>query len=83
MHQTAPLALAAQSRSTRASRQRAASSMAAPAVGAKPSSTRLALRVAAALAGSLILIIALVDPLRGNHRLEADTAAHHQGVRHG
>jgi hypothetical protein len=40
------------------------------------------LRIAAVMAGSLILVVSLVDPLRGSEQFGARAAAHEQGVRH-
>ena len=46
------------------------------------SSTRRILRTIAVLAGSLVLIGSLVDPLRGSDQFDAHKATHDQGVRH-
>jgi len=53
------------------------------AVRRKLTGPRTALRVLAALAGSLVLVLSLVDPLRGSERFEAPAASFEQGVRHG
>ena len=52
-------------------------------VRGKPSRARTILQVVAALAGSLVLVLSLVDPLRGSEPFEAHAAAFEQGVRHG
>ena len=83
MHQTALLTFAAHRRGTRPARRETARLTAVPPARVRPSGARLALRVAAALAGSLILIIALVDPLRSSDQFDPHTAAIEQGVRHG
>lgn len=49
----------------------------------KSSRARSVLRVVAALAGSLLLVLSLVDPLRGSEPVESHAAAVEQGARHG
>ena len=45
----------------------------------KPSSGMRTLRIATALAASLVLVVSLVDPLRGSERLGAQDATQEQG----
>ena len=82
MNQAALLALAAQKSSARRANQETARSSAAPPVNVGPSGSRLAWRMAAALAGSLVLVVALVDPLRGSEGYDIRAERQGQGARH-
>jgi hypothetical protein len=80
MHPTALVALAAPSRSAAARMQRSPSTESHATVN-KPSGARRALRMAAVLAGSFVLVISLVDPLRGSDQSGAYDATQEQGAR--
>jgi hypothetical protein len=80
MHPAALVALAASSRS--AARRQRTPSTERPATLHKSSGARRALRIAAALAGSFMLVVSLVDPLRGSDQLAAYDATQGQGAGH-
>lgn len=82
MFPLAPAVLAAHSRSAAAGRKPKSPKKLARTPGAKPSGTHRALRLVVALAGSLVLVVALVDPLRGNDGFDVQVKTQDQGVRH-
>jgi hypothetical protein len=49
---------------------------------AEPSACRRVLRLAVVLVGSFILVVSLVDPLRGSDRFDVHPATQDNGVRH-
>jgi hypothetical protein len=78
MHPTALFVLAAPSRSAAARKQRSPSTE-SHATLHKPSGARRALRIAAVLAGSFVLVVSLVDPLRGSDQSGAYNATARAG----
>ena len=78
MHPTALVALAASSGSAAGGRQRSPSTE-RRATFNKPSGACRALRIAAVLAGSFVLVVSLVDPLSGSDQLAAHNATQVQG----
>jgi hypothetical protein len=79
MFPIAHLALAARSRSGVARKPSSPTTGAPP---LKPSGAWLVSRMAAALGGSLVLIVSLVDPLPGGGGYEVHDGVQNQGVRH-
>lgn len=82
MTPTALLALTAHARSASTRKHTASAAPATQAPRDKQSCVPRMLRIIAALAATLVLIVSLVDPLRGSDRLDATDATYDQGVRH-
>ncbi len=82
MSSTALLAPAARSRPA-AGRKPASDATLMSAPDARHRGAKLAWRLAAALAGSLILVVALVDPLLGSDRYDVHPEMQDRGVSHG
>lgn len=83
MQPTVLLTLAAHSVAKNAKKPASPPPPAPRAAREKSSHARTALRVLAALAGGLVLVLSLVDPLLGSGQFETPTAFFEQGVRHG
>jgi hypothetical protein len=63
-------------------RKQASPTKPALAARTKPSACRRVLRLAVVLAGCFVLVVSLVDPLRGSDRFDLHPATQHQGARH-
>jgi hypothetical protein len=82
MHQAALFAPAAQKSSTNRAKQETARSSAALRVNVGPSGSWLVWCIAAAPASSVVLVVALVDPLRGSEGYDIRAESQDRGARY-